>query len=118
MKLRASTGHTGRNPATPTAPADWARAGRVVAETIEMANPATARLLRELAAAVDDLTSRLEHSSTFGNIPTADDCPVCGEPVVQPSRGRRRIYCTEEHRRQADATRRLSRNARKARLVP
>lgn len=39
-------------------------------------------------------------------VPADDDCPTCGEPVLQSGRGRPRVYCDTKCRRLAEKRRR------------
>lgn len=79
------------------------------------------RLARHLLVIADDLDER-GYRLTGTNrqaarvllelaelVPDAGACPVCGAPVLQPSTGRRRVYCSDRCKRRArNATERAS----------
>lgn len=46
---------------------------------------------------------RETRTTLAGAAPTPGCCPVCGELVVQPERGRRRVYCSATCRRARNA---------------
>lgn len=90
-------------------PADLARLGLVVAEHLDRTGaPAGAGIVRRLAALVVEQHEQLQPVTGPHEPPGGPRCPVCASPVQQPSTGRRRVYCTTECRREAQARRRAA----------
>jgi hypothetical protein len=78
----------------------------MVADQIEsQGGMLSAGIIRQLSGIVVEQATRLD-ALTPAQAPNG--CPVCGEPVEQPARGRPRIYCSEDHRRQAQHDRRAA----------
>lgn len=99
-----------------SASADLARLAAVVADMIdESGNPTFAGIIHRLAATVVDLEAQIRMLTPA--TPTTG-CLVCGSPLEQRATGRRKKFCSEAHRRQAQTEARRARNGANVKLVP
>lgn len=68
---------------------DLVRLGSIVADDLEHRGYQAAGVVRQLAQAV----------AAGAEAPEPGCCPECGDPVTQPERGRRRVYCSTRCRK-------------------
>lgn len=99
---------------TMTFPMDLARRGLAVADVMSQSNsPTSAGIVRQLAALVVDQAAQI---AMLTPTTPATGCLLCGVPLVQPATGRRRKFCSDEHRRQLQTESRRARNGAVARM--
>lgn len=87
---------------------ELARAVVVSADDLEHRGWLRAGLLRQAARRLVELSAEVDGLRVAR---AGEGCAVCGAPLTQPARGRRRLYCST-------ACRRSARNARNGRMAP